>query len=137
MISIGRYIGVITENGISTTMNGKMYANIIFQIEGDLTDCRIWLTDKCLYSGVAQKQLLKCGFDYNKRELSELGESRLLAGNKVAVIIAENEYNGKTSLQCNIDMGSVDKDQLKKVQDALRKVKVEDESAITDEDIPF
>ena len=135
MISIGRYTGTIIENGVGTTMGGKVFARVMFDINGDIIDCKIWLTDKCLHSGIAQKQLARCGFDYNVRELSELGNSRLLAGNKVPVVIAENEYQGKTSLQCNIDMDSVDKDQLRKIQETLRKINFDPD--IPEDDIPF
>lgn len=137
-ISIGRYQGKIKEHSIRSTPNGKMYANFVMDINGDLIDCRVWLTDKTIHSGIAQTQLLKCGFDYESRDLDELDNQHLLAGRMVPVSIAPNEYNGQTSLQCNIELDSVTKDQTKKVQDLLRKAKVSAQAPLPmDEDIPF
>jgi len=140
MIAIGRYQGTIKENSLKATMGGKAYVNIVVDINGDLMDCKIWLTNKCIHSGQAQAQLMKCGFDYDKRELSEIeADSKLLAGIRIPVSVTENEYNGQTSLQCNIELNSVDSGQVSKLQEMLRKQKPVDKDGptITDEDIPF
>ena len=137
MISVGRYTGTITENTVKATPKGSPYVNLIVEITGDLIDCPIWLTDKMIHSGKAQKQLQFCGFDYESQDMLLLQEKpKLLAGRKIPVGISEDTYNGQTRLQCQIVMDSVNKDQLAKIQDALRKKKpVED--PIDDNDIPF
>jgi len=64
----------------------------------------------------------------------------LLNGVRVPITVSENEYNGNTSLQCNIDLGNVEKSQIEKLQESLRAKKVTKENpdaGISDEDIPF
>lgn len=135
MIGIGHYRATIKEHSLGATPTGTMYVNLVLQIGDDLMDCRIWLTNKTIHSGLAQRQLAKCGFEYNTNELESLQRERdLLKGIVIPISVAENEYHGRTTLQCNIDLDSVTSEQVNKVQDLLRKVKAAPEE---EDDIPF
>jgi hypothetical protein len=140
MLGIGHYTATIVENSVKTSGTGSTYISLLLQIDEDMTDCKIYLTDKTINKRVAQKQLAKCGFDYDRDSLSLLSDNpKLLEGIKVPVVLEENEYRGQVRLQCNIDIESVkpaSKEDMSKLQELLRAKKVEKDK-ITDEDIPF
>jgi hypothetical protein len=139
MIEEGRYEGTIIENALRITYGGTMYADLLIQIGEDQMHSRIWLSYKALKH--AKPSLLRCGFDIDKRDLEELNQSKLLHGVKIPVVVEEREFNGKTELQCSIDSSpKLEPAQIKKMQDALRKVKLdakEEPFKATDDDIPF
>lgn len=141
MIEIGKYTATILENSIATSNGGSTYVGLLVKIGEDMTDIKIYLTPKAIKSGFSQRQLLKCGFDCDKQNLADLEDNpKKLAGIEIPVTISENEYNGRTELQCSVNLGNTEKSEIQKLQDFLRKPRAKskaDEAEITDDDLPF
>lgn len=145
MIEEGKYLATILSHSIQMSQSGKMFVELRLQIDEDTTTAKIWMTHAA--TNMAKLQLRACGFDIHTQNLQDLENNHeFLKGKKVPVSIDENEYNGKVSLQCNIDgTPPVVKSDIEKMQEAMRKSKpkekkarpVTDDDPVTDEDIPF
>ena len=139
-----RHLATIEKNGVRD-LGGTPAVSIFLQADnGERGEALIWLTPKSM--GMARQSLKMCGFDVDKREISELDVDRkTLEGNRVAIYI--DEYNGKPQVRIDTSAAPA-KSVMAQITQALREAKKSDDPSgeigygdpppVTDDDnIPF
>lgn len=129
----GDHKATIVQNDIRAAGSGTEFVYVLLDIEGEPIAAQIWLTKKAM--NMARAQLRACGFDPASEPLARLKENRShLAGRKVDVEVAPEEYKGQVSLKARIKTSDVTKARIEELQAAMMaKGDPGDET----DDIPF
>jgi hypothetical protein len=130
-MNTGQHEATIVSNDIRAAGTGAEFVYLLLDIGGDRIAAQVWLTKKAI--NMAKHQLRACGFDTASEGLSILKENHgHLAGKKVKVEVAEEEYQGKVTLKARILTGEVTKKRISEIDALFKSKEVADE-----DDIPF
>lgn len=124
MIGLGETKGTVVRHYVGATDNGSPYVAVVIRPRGEeeTITARVYLTTKALR--MAERQLAQCGFDIHGQEIQDLEDSpELLAGREVNVNIYESEYQGRTSVKCDIVIPrvTIDRAKLSELTEKMRQ----------------
>ena len=92
MLAEGTYTATATEHALSTSKNGNIYIQVSFEVEGQKINWRGFFTDATKARTVQSLRFMGWqGNDINDLDLP----------NEVELVIAHEEYNGKTYARVN------------------------------------
>jgi len=95
-MGVGHHVGKITATALGNTNSGKPYLAIsMVNADSEFATAYLYFSQNALKW--TNKQLLACGFE--GKNVADLHDSQVLVGNKVEFDVAEEEYDGKTSLR--------------------------------------
>lgn len=99
-LEMGKYAATIRENTV-TTLGGKEVVRLTVETDdGEETDVLVWMTKASM--SIARQSLKLCGFDPEKHTVEDMFVNpKLLAGNKVTIIMEDYQGKLRASLMLN------------------------------------